>query len=88
MKRIDAIVLLLAFSWLALAILVMVSGVILRETRLGVIAQVLDKLPSPTGTMIFFFLWVFLLLGWLIPFGFALLPLLRKTKVNSDRTEN
>jgi hypothetical protein len=65
MKRIHAVLLLVGGSWLAVALWVVLSSVILRETRLGVLAQLLDRLPSAVGTPIFISLWSFLLFGWL-----------------------
>ena len=35
----------LGFAWLAGALRMIVGNVVLRETRLGIIAQFLDKLP-------------------------------------------
>src|ERR1700686_1955776 len=64
MKRIHVVLLIVGGSWLALALWVVFSSLILRETRLGVVAQLLDKLPPVVGTPIFILLWAILLLGW------------------------
>jgi hypothetical protein len=45
MKRIHAVLLVIGASWFAFALWVVASNVILRETRLGVVAQLLDRLP-------------------------------------------
>ena len=79
MRRIHAVLLAVGGSWLAVALWVVVSGVILRETRLGVVAQLLDKLPAVVSTPIFTLLWALLLLGWAIPVGFGLRPFLQQT---------
>ena len=55
MKRIHSVLLIVGGSWLALALWVVVSKVILRETRLEVVSQLLDKLPPAVGTPIFTF---------------------------------
>jgi hypothetical protein len=90
MKRIHVMLLIAGMSWLALALWVVVSSVILRETRLGVIAHLLDKLPPVLGTPIFILFWAFLLLGWAVVVGFGLRPLLRRQAVRRaqqhDRT--
>lgn len=66
MKRIHAVLLVVGGCWLAFALWVVVSGVILRETRLGVVAQLLDKLPSVVSTSVFILCWAILLLGWAV----------------------
>src|SRR5215472_14751902 len=78
MKRIHAALLVLAGIWLAVVLWVVLSDVILRETRLGVVAQQLDRLPSRVATVLFMLLWVIFLFGWAIPAGFGLMPLLRR----------
>ena len=82
MKRIHAVLLVIGLSWLALALWVVASSVILRETRLGLVAQLLDKLPPLIGTPIFFLLWVILLLGWVFPVGLGLRPIVQKQNSN------
>jgi hypothetical protein len=84
MKGIHAVLLLVGGGWLAAALWVIVSKVILRETRIGVIAQLLDKLPPSIGTYIFTLLWAILLLGWAVPVGLALKPLLCKQATHQD----
>jgi hypothetical protein len=72
MKRIHAVLLIFGLSWLAVVLPVVFSNLILRETRLGVVAQLLDSLPPILSNVIFLlfgivFCWVgqFLLgLGW------------------------
>jgi hypothetical protein len=78
MKRIHALMLVVGLSWLGFALWIVSSNVILRETRLGFVAQRLDKLPPVIGTPIFILLWVTLLLGWVVLLGFGLRPLLRR----------
>jgi hypothetical protein len=62
-------------GWLATDLYLMVGNVILRETRLGPIAQLLDRLPLRIANPIFLFLWAVFLLGWTVPLilGFRLL---------------
>lgn len=88
MKRIHAVLLIVGGSWLALALWVVVSKVILRETRLGVVAQLLDKLPPAVGMLIFTLFWAILLLGWAVLVGFGLRPLLRKQIGRSARQDD
>jgi hypothetical protein len=57
----------LGLGWLAADVYIMEGHVVLRETRLGVIAQFLDKLPTRVGNPIFLLLWIVLLLGWSVP---------------------
>jgi hypothetical protein len=85
MKRVHAVLLIVGGSWLAFALWVVFSSVILRETRLGVVAQILDKLPRMVGTPIFLLFWAILLLGWAVLVGFGLRPLLRREAVRSAR---
>jgi hypothetical protein len=85
MKRIHAVLLIVGGSWLALTLWVVVSNVILRETRLGVVAQLLDKLPPVVGTPIFILFWAILLLGWAVLVGFGLRPLLHRQVVRRGR---
>jgi len=58
--------------WLA------VRNVILRETALGPVAQVIDKLPPPIAPLAFILFWCTLLLGWCIPIILGLRLLRRK----------
>lgn len=80
MKRIRALPLSIGLSWLALTLWICVSQVIFRETRLGLVAQLIDRLPSQIANLVFVFLWAILLLGWLVPIGFGLAPLFRKQR--------
>jgi hypothetical protein len=82
MKRIHAVLLVIGLSWLALALWVVSSNVILRETRLGPVAQLLDKLPPAIGTPIFILLWAILLIGWAALVGLGLRPIVRKQNSN------
>ena len=77
MNKVRAIALVSGGYWLAVAVWVVSSHVILCETRFGVIAQFLDKLPSTVGKFIFLLSWAMLLLGWTVPVGLAAWPLLR-----------
>jgi hypothetical protein len=56
------------------------DGVSLRETRLGVIAHFLDKLPPRFSDPIFIFLWAAMLLGWIVPAALGLRRLLRSSR--------
>lgn len=57
----------IGFGWLALDVRWMFGNVVLRETRLGVIAQFLDTLPTWVSNPIFVCLWAAMLIGWTVP---------------------
>jgi len=57
----------IGFGWLALDVGWMFGNVVLREPRLGVIAQFLDKLPTWVSNPIFVCLWATMLIGWTVP---------------------
>jgi hypothetical protein len=75
MSTLPIVLVTLGLGWLATAVYLMVGNVILRETRLGAIAQFLDRLPLRIANPIFLFLWAVMLLGWTVPLilGFKLL---------------
>jgi hypothetical protein len=54
MKRIHAVLLILGGSWLAVVLWLVLSNVIPRETHLGIIALILDKLPAAVGVPLLF----------------------------------
>jgi hypothetical protein len=85
MNKARAILLIFGGCWLAVAVWVAFSNVILRETRLGVVAQFLDKLPPATGKPIFVLSWGILLLGWTVPVGLAVWPLLEKQTTEGSK---
>jgi len=68
----------LGFAWLAGALRMIVGNVVLRETRLGIIAQFLDKLPPAVANPMFIFLWIVTLFGWVVPLTLGVIGLLRK----------
>ena len=70
----------LGCSWLAADACLVVSPIILRETSLGVIARVLDRLPSAISGPIFLLLWLALLLGWTVPLVLGFKSLLRRKR--------
>ena len=79
--RIKSIILLaLAFVWIAIDLWMIVGNVILRETRLGVIAAFLDRLPSEVANPIFIFLDLGVLFGWIVPLTLGLIGLLRRRR--------
>ena len=78
MNKVRTILLVFGGFWLAVAVWVVFSHVILRETRIGVVAQFLDKVPPTVGKPIFLLSWAILLLGWMVPVGLVVWPLLRK----------
>jgi len=78
LKRIHVVLLAVGFAWFVAFSSLIGSGVILRETRLGILARLLDKLPSPLGASVFALLYWTFLLGWIILIGIALEPLVRK----------
>lgn len=82
MKRIHVASFVIGLAWFAVFLCMIGSGVILRETRLGVIARFLDKLPPVIGATIFALLYYVFLLGWILLIGIALEPLVRKTNRN------
>jgi hypothetical protein len=57
----------MGFGWLYVVSGLMASDVVLRETRLGWIARILDKLPSSVAYPIFLLLWLVFLFGWTVP---------------------
>ena len=65
----------LGLGWLAADLYLMVGNVILRETWLGAIARLLDRMPVRIANPIFLLLWTVALLGWSVPLilGFRLL---------------
>jgi len=72
MKRRSILLVVAGCIWLTADLYVMTGNMILRETRLGVIAHFLDRLPPAVSNPIFIFLWAVFLLGWspLLVFGF------------------
>jgi len=81
-KLIHYVLLTIGLGWLAADFRLVVSHMILRETRIGVVATFLDKLPRIVGTPIFIFLWITLLFGWVILVGLGARPLFRRRKAN------
>jgi hypothetical protein len=71
------ILLVVGFSWLAADLNLIVGPTVLRETRLGVIAQFLDRLPIAIAHGIDALLWIALLLGWTVPLVWGFKSLLR-----------
>ena len=57
----------LGLVWLAVDVNLMVGNVALRETRLGAIARLLDKMPSIIANPVFILMWAIMLLGWSVP---------------------
>ena len=77
--RIGKIALLtLGLGWLASVLRLIIANITLRETRIGQIARLLDRLPAGLSNPIFVFLWIALLLGWVIPLTLGVMGLLRK----------
>jgi hypothetical protein len=70
----------LGLVWLAGVLWMIVGNVVLRETRLGFIAQFLDRLPSTIANPIFIVLWIVTLFGWVVPLTLGLIGLLRKSR--------
>lgn len=82
LKRIHVVLFAIGLAWFAAFLWMIGSGVILRETRLGVVARFFDKLPPVIGTSIFVPLHYIFLFGWIILIGVALEPLMRKSNRN------
>jgi hypothetical protein len=72
------VLVILGCCWLAGDLYLMLGNIILRETPLGVIASVLDRLPRALGNPIFIPLWVTLLFGWTVPLVLGLRHLFRR----------
>jgi hypothetical protein len=72
----------MGFGWLAGALWMIVGNVVLRETRLGFIAQFLDKLPPTIAKPIFILLWIVTLFGWVVPLTMGVKGLLHKERSN------
>jgi hypothetical protein len=70
----------LGVAWLAADLNMMVGNVSLRETRLGVIAQFIGRLPPRIANPIFLLLWTVMLLGWIVPLMLGFRWLLRKKR--------
>ncbi len=70
----------LGFAWLAGVLWMILGNVVLRETRLGFIAQSLDRLPSTIAKPIFILLWIVTLFGWVVPLTLGLIGLIRKSR--------
>jgi len=65
-------------TWALIVFWLVARNVILRETVLGPVAQVIDKLPPTIASLVFILLWSTLLLGWCIPIILGLRLLRRK----------
>jgi hypothetical protein len=72
----------LGLGWLAGVLWMIVGNVVLRGTRLGFIAQFLDKLPPTITNPLFIFLWIVTLFGWVVPLTLGVIGLLRKKPPN------
>jgi hypothetical protein len=64
--------------WLAATVYLMARNVSLRETPLGAVAKILDRLPTVIGNPIFILLWLAFLFGWTFPIGSGAWKLLRR----------
>ncbi len=73
-----AVLLIVGAIWLSIVSWILLSNVILRETRLGLVAEFLDKLPSVISTPLFILCWAILLLGWTIPIALGVRRLLHE----------
>jgi len=72
----------LGLGWLVSVLWMIVGNVVLRETRLGFIAQFLDKLSPSIANPIFILLWIVALFGWTVPLTLGVIGLLRKKLPN------
>jgi hypothetical protein len=68
----------IAFCWITVDLYVFIGNISLRETRLSVIARLLDRLPTAASNPIFLALWGILLLGWALPLALGFKRLLRR----------
>jgi hypothetical protein len=72
----------LGLLWLAADLWMMFTNIILRETRIGIIAVALDRLPHLISTPVFFVLWTTLFFGWAVLVIIGLRRLLRGRRPN------
>jgi len=72
----------LGLLWLAADLWMMFTNIILRETRLGIIAVALDRLPHPISAPVFFVLWTTVFFGWTVLVIIGLRRLLRGRRPN------
>ena len=70
----------LGLIWLTTVVWLFAGNVILRETRLGFVAKLLDKLPPVVSNLIFIFVWAVILLGWAIPIASGIREIARSSK--------
>jgi hypothetical protein len=54
-------------TWCGIAVWFVKANIIVRETRLGAMARIIDQLPSPMSGLVFALLWFGFLMGWLVP---------------------
>lgn len=53
--------------WCLVVICFLLGNVIVRETRLAVVARMVDSLPPRISNLAFTLLWIVFLLGWCVP---------------------
>jgi hypothetical protein len=70
--------------WFGIVVFVIVGNFILRETRLGVVARVLDRLPYPLREILFLAAWVVFFTGWIAPAVYSLRTLNRAQKQKGE----
>jgi len=64
MKLANYVSLVIGVAWLAGDVYLVISNVILRETRIGALAALIERLPPSIGNAVFILLWVVILFGW------------------------
>lgn len=82
MKLIHYAAFALGLGWFVADSRLVGSGSTLRDTGLGVIATLLDRLPPSFGATIDNMFWFVLLLGWIVPVTFALKKLFRRQETH------
>lgn len=68
-----------SLAWLAAVLYVVIGNVIIRETRVGVLAQLIERLPSFIAKPAFILSWCLFFLGWIVPLAFGIKLLSRRT---------
>jgi hypothetical protein len=82
MKPIHYILVAIGGLWIVADSRILLANVVPRESFLGVLSTIIDKLPPELSRPIFILLWTILFLGWTVPLAVGVKPLLRKQKPN------
>jgi hypothetical protein len=66
-----------SLAWLASVLYVVIGNVVFRDTKLGVLAQQIERLPSFVSKPTFILCWCLFFLGWIIPLALGIRRLFR-----------